>query len=195
VGRTYSCWMLNCWCITWPVRFKRLIQPHVSTYARSFSVLQTKLNLLQHVFLIVLWNRCPNLWYIFVYRLISTLCFEELNPLTLILLTWRIWWAPNNARKWQMGFNSAFKGLIKISWDSNYIWMLCISTVTYHWLIHHRLFCVWLENIRKINSLLYKQRQITALTYTAANTCAANCSNRIYKLIKMTSVDPPCFFA
>jgi len=34
--------------------------------------------------------------------------------LTLILLTWRIWWAPNNASKWQMGFNSAFKGLI--SW-------------------------------------------------------------------------------
>ena len=32
--------------------------------------------------------------------------------LTLILLTWRIWWA-NNASKWQMGFNSAFKGLIK----------------------------------------------------------------------------------
>jgi len=31
--------------------------------------------------------------------------------LTLILLTWRIWWAPNNASKWQMGFNSAFKGL------------------------------------------------------------------------------------
>jgi len=31
--------------------------------------------------------------------------------LTLILLTWRIWWA-NNASKWQMGFNSAFKGLI-----------------------------------------------------------------------------------
>jgi hypothetical protein len=31
--------------------------------------------------------------------------------LTLILLTWRIRWAPNNASKWQMGFNSAFKGL------------------------------------------------------------------------------------
>jgi len=31
--------------------------------------------------------------------------------LTLILLTWRIWWAPNNASKWQTGFNSAFKGL------------------------------------------------------------------------------------
>jgi hypothetical protein len=31
--------------------------------------------------------------------------------LTLILLTWRIWWAPNNASKWQMGFNSVFKGL------------------------------------------------------------------------------------
>jgi hypothetical protein len=37
-------------------------------------------------------------------------------PLTLILLTWRIWWAPNNASRWQMGFNSAFKGLINILW-------------------------------------------------------------------------------
>jgi len=33
--------------------------------------------------------------------------------LTLNLLTWRIWWAPNNASRWQMGFNLAFKGLIK----------------------------------------------------------------------------------
>ena len=24
MGRTYSCWMLNCWCITWPVGFERL---------------------------------------------------------------------------------------------------------------------------------------------------------------------------
>ena len=32
--------------------------------------------------------------------------------LTLILLTWRKWWTPNNVSKWQMGFNSAFKGLI-----------------------------------------------------------------------------------
>jgi hypothetical protein len=31
--------------------------------------------------------------------------------LTLILLTWRIWRAPNNAIKWQMGFNSAYTGL------------------------------------------------------------------------------------
>jgi len=31
--------------------------------------------------------------------------------LTLILLMWRIWRAPNNASKWQIGFNSAFKGL------------------------------------------------------------------------------------
>jgi len=32
--------------------------------------------------------------------------------LTLILLTWRIWCAPNNASKWQMGFNWVFKGLM-----------------------------------------------------------------------------------
>ena len=32
--------------------------------------------------------------------------------LTLTLQTWWIWWAPNNANKWQMGFNLAFKELI-----------------------------------------------------------------------------------
>ena len=31
--------------------------------------------------------------------------------LTLYLLTWRIWWAPNNASNRQIVFNSAFKGL------------------------------------------------------------------------------------
>ena len=34
----------------------------------------------------------------------------RLRDLTLILLTWRIWWS-NNASKWQMRFNSSFKGL------------------------------------------------------------------------------------
>ena len=33
------------------------------------------------------------------------------SSLTLNSLTWKIWWAPNNASRWQMGFNSAFKGL------------------------------------------------------------------------------------
>jgi len=33
--------------------------------------------------------------------------------ITLILnpLTWKIWWAPNNASRWQIAFQSAFKGL------------------------------------------------------------------------------------
>jgi hypothetical protein len=35
------------------------------------------------------------------------------NILTLILLTSTKWWAPTSASKWQMGFNSAFKGLSK----------------------------------------------------------------------------------
>ena len=32
-------------------------------------------------------------------------------PLTLTQLTWKIWWAPINVSRWQMGFNWAFKGL------------------------------------------------------------------------------------
>jgi hypothetical protein len=36
---------------------------------------------------------------------------SHIPTLTLNLLTWRICRAPDNASKWQMGFNSAFKGL------------------------------------------------------------------------------------
>ena len=37
--------------------------------------------------------------------------FPTLSQLTLNPLTWKIWRAPNNASRWQMGLNSAFKGL------------------------------------------------------------------------------------
>jgi hypothetical protein len=37
--------------------------------------------------------------------------------LTLNPLTWRIWLAPNNASKWPMGFNSMFKGLMKLEFS------------------------------------------------------------------------------
>ena len=54
-------------------------------------------------FLRVVWNP---IIYVFV--------IEITDRLTLILLTLRIRWAPNNASKGQMGFNSAFKGLNSI---------------------------------------------------------------------------------
>jgi len=47
--------------------------------------------------------------------------------LTLILLTWRIWWSPNNASRWQMRFNWAFQWLISdqnkgyFTWWTEYI--------------------------------------------------------------------------
>jgi len=45
------------------------------------------------------------------FKLNISPAMAETWPLTLILLTWRIWWASNNASKWQMGYNLAFKGL------------------------------------------------------------------------------------
>jgi DNA-binding transcriptional regulator of glucitol operon len=47
--------------------------------------------------------------------------------LNLILLTWRKWYAPNNASRWQMGFNPAFKGLRKAGNTGNWkrkCWMV-----------------------------------------------------------------------
>jgi hypothetical protein len=43
------------------------------------------------------------------------LLLHYVTSLTLILLMWRILWAPNNASRWQMGFNSVFKVLIVLS--------------------------------------------------------------------------------
>jgi len=66
----------------------------------------------------------PHLYYLseqnFIWPAPITLQFMPLHrrkfarfgrQLTLILLTWRIWWVSINASKWQMGFNLAFKGL------------------------------------------------------------------------------------
>jgi len=61
--------------------------------------------------------------------------------LTLILLTWRIWWA-NNASKWQIGFNLAFKGLIHLSFILTSSWALCYGT---HYIYHHVLI-LWRRN-------------------------------------------------
>ena len=48
------------------------------------------------------------MWQLINYeRLIMHVC------LTLILLMWTIWRAPTNVSKWRMGYNSAFKGLIR----------------------------------------------------------------------------------
>jgi hypothetical protein len=49
----------------------------------------------------------------FMMFLLPVSLFSSLFDLTLILLTWSIGRAPNNANRWQMGFNSAFKGLIR----------------------------------------------------------------------------------
>ena len=53
----------------------------------------------------------------------------QVASLNLILLTWRIWWAPNNASKWQMGFNLAFKGLNTLSMPMFYL--LKLPTLMY----------------------------------------------------------------
>jgi len=43
-------------------------------------------------------------------------CLMQWTGLTLNTLKWKIWWAPNNASRWQMGLNSAFKELILLGY-------------------------------------------------------------------------------
>ena len=59
------------------------------------------------------WSRTSRMGapYIYIYMYIYDISSLRVYDLTLILLTWRKWWTPNNASKQQMGFNSAIKGL------------------------------------------------------------------------------------
>ena len=59
-------------------------------------------------------------WYL-ALEYFSKNC-REYSILTLYLLTWKIWWSPNNVSKWQMRFNSAFKGLINV-WQLRALYM------------------------------------------------------------------------
>jgi hypothetical protein len=56
-------------------------------------------------------------YFIIIHSDLQPAHFNLIN-LTLILLTWRIWWACNNVSKWQMGFNLAFKELIRNSFKT-----------------------------------------------------------------------------
>ena len=64
---------------------------------------------LVHTFLFI-W--APEQWKNLNHTIFCVAAHSSVALLTLKLLTWKIWWAPNNASRLQMGFNSAFKGLI-----------------------------------------------------------------------------------
>jgi len=57
--------------------------------------------------IVVLWLQASAVFFVVVAS------YERLRfmELTLFLLTWRIWWAPNDASRWRMGFNLTLKGL------------------------------------------------------------------------------------
>ena len=63
--------------------------------------------------------RTTNLLHIYPMNATQEMLWQSLFitcttcKLTLVLLMWRIGWAPNSASRWQMGLKSAFKGLRK----------------------------------------------------------------------------------
>jgi len=96
----------------WQVMFEQCSQHH--SYAKCYIFLTA------HLRIILVGNHLDAqflLWYVYLNSLHVSrnpvLILRRTILLTLILLMWRIWWAPNNASRWQMGFKSVFKGLIQ----------------------------------------------------------------------------------
>jgi hypothetical protein len=77
--------------------------------------------------------------------------------LTLILLTWRIGWAPNNANRWQMVFNLTFKGLTKKQFLKRFGQLSVFSNifpkVQNLWYLEMHVFCDVMQ-CRLVNSYL-----------------------------------------
>jgi hypothetical protein len=73
----------------------------------------------------VVWDKASDCWstkwglFCVVRRHETAVMWCRDATLTLIMLTWKIRWAPNNASRWQVGFNSAFRGLNHILFLSN----------------------------------------------------------------------------
>jgi hypothetical protein len=57
------------------------------------------------------WRNFALLLWKFIFQNNQQTTHCHFYQLTLILLTWRIRWAFNNASRWHMGFNSVFEGL------------------------------------------------------------------------------------
>ena len=130
-------------------------------------------------------NRCSIYIYIFD---ISSL---RVNDLTLILLTWRKW-TPNNASKWQMGFNSAFK------WLKHCYALLATNIIYYLPLITY----VWVNQFYGIIIRFFPQKNEMKLA--AASTSAVTCGTPVRRArgrpagrppVSWTLIAEPCRFS
>jgi len=99
------------------IPFCYIIFPATFLHQLFFHPLSPHLTIYFLVYLSILLfqNSCIIPFGEFYFLLFSVHAQTNVVYLTLILLTSKIWWAPNNASKWQMGFNSAFKGLTLLS--------------------------------------------------------------------------------
>ena len=94
-----------------------------------------------------------------------TYAFCMRSRLTLILLTWRKGWTPNNPYKWQVGFNSAFKGLIYafIFEIVQYIFV-CLRSFNTH-VLYLRSFNTCVLCLRSFSKHLINMRSFNILVY------------------------------
>jgi hypothetical protein len=93
-----------CWRITVRLCIHRMTSQEIGSVLPHFLISDRHYDLF-HLFVL---NHPLHLSATSTYVFECHFCFIFL---TLILLIWRIWWAPNNASKGQIGFNSVFKGL------------------------------------------------------------------------------------
>ena len=101
--------------------------------------------------------------------------------LTLVLLTCRIWWALNNASKWQMGFNWAFNWLICKNVNL-YVKIFCCTALPYL-LKHRRIFDIRVTHLVQV---IFKTNKCTI--YTGCPRRNVPDFGRVFLMLKYTDI-------
>ena len=84
--------------------------------------------------------------------------YNNLHFTLVTLITWRKRWAPNNASKQQMGFNSAFKVL-------NRILSICLVSTLRSWLVSQ-------ESINRCGAVVDSSNVIKFTSWSTCNNCS-----------------------
>jgi hypothetical protein len=146
------CWALV--CIVY-------LQSHCGTTGQhrlgSYSVYSKRGSLLLLVLINVIFQM--------FFEICHSLFYFLRDSLTLILLTWRIGWAPNNASRGQIGFNLAFKGLTSSLYEGRLLVLLTMVNLQGDFLVRG-------PETMMINYIIiwwWKQKQVLASIWRPSN--------------------------
>ena len=101
--------------------------------------------------------------------------------LTLNMLTWRIWWDPNNTSKWHMGINSAFKALILSHFIKCWTFVSRCCVEEYCYMYQLTCLAVWRTVNSTVTSSSFNTRRKKCIIFWISNQVNLHCGMQTFR--------------